>query len=384
MEEKMRRELIIIVDDDPIILAAVSMLLENEGFAVLTAPNPGQALAMMQTQKPDLIISDINMPRINGYQFYEQVRATPAWLDIPFIFLSGQSDTGDLRKGYASGADHYLVKPVKSEDLRIAVNTRLKRAAEIKSAANKSVEETKQQLLQIFSHELRTPLAFVHGYLSLLEDGLPLTADILQPMRSGVNRLQTLINDLMLVVNLENNNQEEALDQFGSPVLIKTAIIEAVMKLAPQAKEKQIGVLNRLSSDYTVLGIYDYLRDIFFRILDNAIKFSSENSYVTVSDTFTNDSVQIHIRDEGFGISAKNHTSIFKKFNQIDRQVREQQGVGLGLAITERLVSLHRGSLNIQSETNKGTTVTITLPRYVAEVKTPVFTKEMADALAGG
>jgi two-component system sensor histidine kinase/response regulator len=360
----MKPKKILVVDNDPSILALVSATLQMDGHIVQAMSNARQALQSMTAHPPDLIISDVNMPEMDGYQFYAAVRENSAWLQIPFIFLSANAGTRFLHQGYATGADLYLLKPVRSEDLRIAVNARLKRGDELSHAAEEKIEETKKQLLRIFSHELRTPLSFVKGYLGFLEEGVPPSRDILDPMRAGMDRLENLINDLILVFNLESESPRRMLQKYGQPVPLKSPLYDAILRVQPLAVDKEITFFKRISEEHQVWGLYDYLQDIFYRVLDNAVKFSAVGKSVVVSKRVQDGEAAIYIQDEGIGISSQNHTSIFKKFNQIDRQRMEQQGVGLGLAITERLVALHNGRITLTKNDAGGTTVKISFPLW--------------------
>src|SRR5688572_18065646 len=164
------QQLILVVDDDVIILETVADFLRLNNYEVLTAANGNQALYLMQSRTPDLVLSDITMPEIDGYQLYEHIRLNPAWGTIPFIFMSARGEQQDIRLGYGMGADAYLIKPFELEDLQIAVQSRLMRVQEIERGARSDVEQMKQQMMMVMGHELRTPLSYVYGYLSLLKE----------------------------------------------------------------------------------------------------------------------------------------------------------------------------------------------------------------------
>ncbi|MCP5099389.1 MAG: response regulator, partial [Chloroflexi bacterium] len=211
----MKQATILAVDDDQTILNSISFVLEMEGYDLVTVNDATKALHVMHESPPDLILSDIQMPIMNGYQFYESVRENPEWVSIPFVFLSAMREQEDVRKGYNLGADHYLAKPFATEDLLITVRTRLQRSAEIKAVSQKEIEDTKEQLLQIFNHELRTPLSYIQGYLSMLTAGEPVSAALIDSMQQGADRLQNLIEDLLLVVHIENDLVEQEVKSFA-------------------------------------------------------------------------------------------------------------------------------------------------------------------------
>src|SRR5690606_31102519 len=164
------RSHILLVDDDRAILEGVADLLSLHGYDVMTAASAKSALKVMQQQVPDLVISDIMMPGMDGYAFYEAVRDNPAWTPIPFIFLAARGQPTDVRRGQSLGADAYVTKPFDPEDLLIAVKARLRRARDIQAAAMSDVEKMKKRLITAFSHELRTPLTIIYGYVNMLRD----------------------------------------------------------------------------------------------------------------------------------------------------------------------------------------------------------------------
>lgn len=359
----MENATILAVDDEQIILNSISIVLELDGYQVKTAYNPLQALQMMRHEPPQLIISDINMPKMNGFEFYRRIRENQDWDTIPFIFLSTQDTKEDIRDGYKLGADHYLPKPFTAEDLRVAVNSRIKRSQQIRTSFEKEIENTKEQLLGVFNHELRTPLSWIAGYLSIIEECEMIEdKNIILGMQKGVKRLEALFNDLASVVNLENKNVEQFFDENSVAVDLGLEMYEAIQQYAEKANEKNITIKNNLPSGYLIKGIAKYVRDIFARIIDNAIKFSHKNSVVTILSTEEDGKATISIKDTGIGIAPHRQKELFNKLHQIDRQKHEQQGVGLGLTIAEKLVNLHKGTILIESEKDNFTCVKISFP----------------------
>jgi len=152
MQGSQPNPLILFVDDDPIIQENVVELLELAGYRTLVANDGVEALVLMDTHLPDLIISDITMPNMDGFAFYEAVRAKTAWLIIPFIFLSARGEQEDIRCGYRMGVDFYLSKPFEPQDLLIAIDSRLKRITEIQSAIRDEVERNIKHLSDSIDH----------------------------------------------------------------------------------------------------------------------------------------------------------------------------------------------------------------------------------------
>ncbi len=204
------QNVILAVDDQPMTLAAVADILQDAGYDVLTAPNGLKALQIMEEQMPDLIVSDVVMPEMDGYQFYEAVRATSTWRMIPFIFLTAQREQDFIRRGYSLGADLYLIKPVDVEDLLLAVETRLKRITDIQIAAREEVGQANKKKIETLGHELFIPLSFVYSNIIKMKNegdtlNLRATIEILNNMQRGTERLATLIEELMSYVDSDSN-----------------------------------------------------------------------------------------------------------------------------------------------------------------------------------
>src|SRR5574341_1438809 len=144
---------ILLVDDELALLESVADILMLGGYRVLTAPDGLSALEMLRQERPDLILSDITMPNLNGFELFEVVRSDPRLASVPFIFLTARGQPTDVRTAQRLGVDAYITKPFEPEDLLLAVENRLKRTHEIQASGQAEVDAMKQQLLMVFSHE---------------------------------------------------------------------------------------------------------------------------------------------------------------------------------------------------------------------------------------
>lgn len=358
---------ILVIDDDEAILASVADVLRVAGYHLLMATNGVRALQVLQHHTPDLIVADIMMPDMDGYQLYEAIRENPDWTPIPFIFLTAKGEQKDIRQGYSLGADHYLTKPFEPEDLLIAIQARLKRAADIQAASQIEVERLKDQLLNVFGHELRTPLSWVHGYVSLLEEGHSSMDDyvvekMLEDTRHGTERLIHLVEDLMLLVNLEGGLTAVEVARYREPVVVGPRIERAIRTVQLKAEEREITISRSYAENLVVSGVPHYVEDIVRRLLDNAIKFGKPHGHVWIKAEESGGLAVISIEDNGIGIAPEEQGKLFMRFEQIDRQKREQQGAGLGLAITRGLVEAHGGEIGVESQPGQGSVFTVTFP----------------------
>ena len=364
---------ILIVDDDPVILTNIADVVRIAGYNLLIAKNGLEALQVMQQHTPDLIVADIMMPAMDGYQFYQAVRENLAWTPIPFIFLSAKGEQKDIRRGYSLGADHYLTKPFEPEDLLLAIEVRLQRVADIQAAAHNDVERTKRQLLTTFGHELRTPLTYIYGYLGLLQQEAghldeDEAEEMLSAVHRGVNRLGKLVEDLLLMVCIDSGVVKAELDRYSQPVNLNMEIPEAARELGVEASKRNIVISITLPDNLIVLGRPAYLRDVFRRLIDNAIKFSKpDGGHIWIETELQAEYGIVKVRDAGIGISSEHQKHLFGQFQQFNRDIMEQQGVGLGLAIAGKLTHLHGGDIQVASQPDQGSTFGVRLPLCKAQ-----------------
>jgi two-component system sensor histidine kinase/response regulator len=369
-EGSMPKKQILVVEDQDLLLMAIRDVLEMEGYKVVTAGDGIEALEVMQTFMPDLIIADISMPRMDGYKFFEAVHIRPEWIPIPFIFLTARAEKEDRLKGKAMGAEDYLVKPFDPQELLVVVRSRIGRAEAIREATEGEFEELKQQIITLLSHELRTPLTSVYGYTELaLEDAAVLPSGEFQQylvgIRRGADRLKNLVEDLLMIVRLDTGQLEREFrllattrDNLGE------IITHTIGMFGVQAAREDITLETNIEPNLPPVLIYDnFFTDALSRLIDNAIKFSrNKGKRVTVSAKAVDGWVEIAVTDEGVGIAPQGVTRLFERFRQINREKMEQQGIGLGLSIVKALITCMEGEVGVVSELGVGSTFTIRLP----------------------
>lgn len=366
----MSKQRILVVDDHELLLAGVQDILETEGYAVSTATDGVQALQVMENVCPALIVADIMMPRMDGYGLYEAVRSRPEWVPIPFIFLTAKADREDRLKGKYLGAEDYITKPFDPQELVIAVHARIERAQAVRQVTETEIDQLKQQIVTVLSHEMRTPLTYVRGYTELaLDDVSSLSPDALEDFLSGIkrgsDRLTRLVEDFLFLIQVDTGQAEKEFNRLACMHHDLGAILEQIVQQhEEQATACGVTLKTIVEPDLPPMRLYEpFFVDALKRLVDNGIKFSrGEGKQVTVSAQVVDDWVEIAVADQGVGISPKDMPHLFERFRQIDRERMEQQGVGLGLAITRELALLHGGEITVESELGMGSTVTIRLP----------------------
>lgn len=359
---------ILVVDDEEELLANTVETLELGGYQCLKARNGVEALGLMQRVMPDLVVSDISMPHMDGYDLYTSVRSNTDWLTLPFIFLTGHGEAHEVRQGYAMGVDMYLTKPVVPDDLLVAVESRLRRVTEIRDAASSSAEIMKQRIMNYLGHELRTPLAYLYGGLAMVvQDGhVAIQGDLLDEMLSemqrGTNRLVTLIEDIMLLIAIDSGVIAQEVSRYGELTLLAHILSAACEKNMEKANAKNIKIALMVPRDLVVKGMSNRLANLFSRLVENAVKFTPKGGHVWVRAEPAGDQVLVSVRDNGIGIPPEKLRMLFQRFNQVNRDKQEQQGMGIGLAIASGLVDVHGGKIRVESQPGEGSTFTVELP----------------------
>jgi len=359
---------ILAVDDEEMILEALQEILSLEGYQVLTARSAHEALQLLENHYPDLIISDVNMPETNGYEFYRRVQERPRLQAIPFVFLSALHDRKHVIEGKALGADDYLSKPITREELLATVKGKLKRAEQLRASASAELSELKNQILHTLSHEFRTPLTTILGFSSiLLDENIHYSPDelraFLENIKTGGDRLQRLVEDFLLTVNIETGQLQKYHEAGHRPTNLLKSVAEVVARTMPAIEEKHFKFRTQLPETLPdVVVSPQAIEDILERLLSNAIKFTAEGGTVEVSVSQEGKHVIIKISDSGIGIPPQEIPKIFDKFYQVNRAKMEQQGAGLGLYIAKQLANINHCELKCESEVGKGSIFSLIIP----------------------
>lgn len=366
---------ILVVEDDLYLMEGIRDILELAGYEVVTADSGKAGLDELSSGLiPDLIVSDIMMPIMDGYEFLNAVRSEERWVDLPFIFLTAKGERADENLGKELGADDYVTKPFGPDDLLVAVSAKLRRLRQLRQKQDQQISELKRNIMTILYHEFNTPLTYVVAYSDMLKqiDANSLTADSLRMYLSGVDsgatRLRRLVENFILLVELETGEAED------SYVLHRGLIDDYQMLLSSLRHESESILAERQQSlnihidPHTppIIGYSDYIVKAMRCLIDNASKFSNKGTAVQISISPTDDeqAVCLAVSDQGRGIPASEMERIFEPFYQVNRQDYEDQGGGAGLTIVKRISQLHGGSIEVESEVGKGSTFRVILPAH--------------------
>lgn len=368
----MTSERILLIEDDQALLDGMHDVLALSGYRVTTATNGLAALDVLGGDEslPDLIVSDIMMPDMDGYQLLETLRANQEWKRIPFIFLTAKTTRPDVRLGKELGADDYLTKPFDVEDLLVAIRSRLQRHIEMDELNRNRLAEMQKNILNALHHEFRTPLQFVIAYSDLIISGdeeldpQELHSYLVEINRGG-ERLMRLVEDVLLLVEMETEEAAKLYQLRKTDIYnLNDFVTEVIASFETRAEEAGVILHCHAAPDLPpVEGDSSFLSIAMRHLLDNAIKFTKgHGSQVEVNLTSEDGYVAISVADDGVGVSPKEHERLFEMFYQANRDQLEQQGTGVGLAIVKHIADLHGGRVHLESRPGKGTTFTLYLP----------------------
>jgi two-component system sensor histidine kinase/response regulator len=358
---------ILVIEDEETIRKNILELLEEEDFEVISSDNGADGIQIAQEQVPDLILCDVMMPELDGYEVLKQVRQYPLTATIPFIFLTALSDKAHLRQGMELGADDYLTKPCLPDELLRAIATRLEKQAAINKQSEQKMNELRSSISGSLPHELKTPLS---GIL-LLSDLMLLEFDCLKPSKIRrmleriqiyVKRLDRLVENFLLSTKLQLIYQDaEAVKALKS---CQTDSVKIIITEQSIEKSRQFGREADLQLELEDANIKiaesDFIK-IIAELLDNSCKFSKAHTPIKITSRVEDNTFVLDVSDRGRGMSAEQIANI-GAYIQFDRKLYEQQGSGLGLVIAKRLAEIYAGRLTIESIPDQQTTVRVDLP----------------------
>jgi len=386
---------ILVVDDEKEIRDFLQKALSRIGnFHVELATSGEDALQKIKKESFDLVLTDLKMPKMDGLQLMTEIaRSKP---EILTMMMTGHGTIDSALEAMKRGASDYLMKPLSLDELMIRIQkvlaerqrfVRLKDFADQLEKANqelRKIDAMKSEFVSIASHELRTPLAAIKNAVQLMLSGK--TGEInenqskfLSMAERNINRLTNILNDLLNLSRIESGKIELKFESLKLEGIIELT----ASSLRPQADVKSIQIEVDISEPLpAVYGDPEKIEQILTNLVGNAIKFTPEGGKIFIrakqlskeQEGGYGDKVAVSVKDTGIGIPPEHLEAIFEKFHQVEGSLqRSMSGTGLGLAITKGLVEAHQGKIWVESEVEKGSTFTFTLPLAEGERREPHF-----------
>jgi two-component system, sensor histidine kinase and response regulator len=372
MQEK--EPVILVVDDTEDNLDLLEFALKRKPVRMLRAMSGMECLALAAERQPDIILLDIQMPEMDGFETLKRLRANSVTSKIPVVFLTAQrKDAESIAAGLALGAEQYLTKPIDTDELlvRTRMLIQLKRA-------EAELERTKADFTAMLVHDLRSPLIGVKSVIELLQDsgkGAILNDDhfeLLNSAHASAKKLLELIGDF-----LDLSKYESGTISFDASVTPVSAFINPVVaQMDIQFKQRNVKIVKAIPDNLPMVFVDPMKTEqVIMNLLSNALKFTKGGGMVTIDAAPVTEEVPtpegvknkpfvlVNITDNGVGISPDEVSLLFERYKQVSSaRIVKQKGTGLGLVICKRIVEAQGGRIAAESEQGKRTTFSFTLP----------------------
>lgn len=360
---------VLIVDDTPANIDVLDLFLEKEGYKISVAQSGESALDLAGRISPDLILLDVMMPGIDGFETCLRLKANEKTQDIPIIFITARNEPTDIVKGFSVGGVDYITKPFSQEEVCARINLHLKLKTlmadlEAKNSKLAQLNDLKNKFLGMASHDLRNPISTIQGFSQIMLDhGDTLAEDekkeFLQSIHKVSRDMLALLGDLLNISTIESGK----LDLQLKPGSLKQLVGERIRMYQVMAERKNIAT----HMDIEEIPVFSFdahrISQVIDNLLSNAIKFSPTGKEIFISLGNKNGQAIFSVRDQGPGISSKDQDKLFKHFQKLEaRPTADEPSHGLGLAIAKKMVETHAGKITVQSTPGSGATFSFQIP----------------------
>lgn len=363
MADNEKKPLILVVDDISQNLKILGHILSDAGYEMAFAQNGKQALNILDTVSPDLMLLDIMMPEVDGYEVCKKVNSNEAKKDIPIIFLTAKSDTADVAKGFSLGAVDYISKPFNKQELLARIKTHL----ELKFSREKlkNALASKNKFFSIIAHDLRHPIDAILSFAFMMNKyAAEMTKEELEKITTELVAMTNNTSDLLENLLMWSKSQTNSLD-FDPIKFSLTEVLEKISELLSGAlTKKKINFTFSVSEDLEVYGDLNMIETVIRNLITNAVKFTEEGGEILVKGEELRKSVRITVEDNGIGMSEEDIEKLFRNDIKFSNPgTNKEKGSGLGLMLCKEFIEKHKGTINVHSELGKGSSFIINLPK---------------------
>jgi two-component system sensor histidine kinase/response regulator len=351
---------VVIIDDEPSMRKNLARMLETESFQVWTAEDGLEGLDSIEKNLPDVILCDVVMPRLDGFDLLQKVKSSNATALTPVILLSGRSEKNTVRRGMELGADDYLVKPFTTDELLNSIQSQLNKQAAFDSRTHEKLQE-KSHFVSCVMHDFRGPLAILLLSIETLQDerlkfSPKEKSNLLAEMRHQIAHMSQMLEELLSQAETEHKACPAHFSEVELSGLCRRIVDE--IRLLNRQRTVELVVPEQ---EVVVQTDELLLRQTILNLLLNAVKYSPSEKRVLLRVCQDKESVDIEIQDQGIGISAEDQKRIFKPFERGSNS-EATHGSGYGLCIVKSYLDRIGGELDVKSEQGIGSCFTVRLP----------------------
>jgi two-component system, sensor histidine kinase and response regulator len=361
---------ILLVDDDRLNLRILSNILKSEGYALASAASGEEALELYETFKPDLVLLDVVMPGIDGFETCRRIRASHQDNSAPVIFITAKSESDDVVEGLSAGGVDYLPKPFRPKEALARIRTHMQLKILLEQQKNlvdqlSNANSAKNKFLGMAAHDLRNPLASIRGLAEFLQEGIVgnLTADQLDLVKSiheASQGMLDMVNELLDLATIEAGELQVHPERKNLVEVIEKAVYHSNI----QAAKKGTKIFFR--PDYALVELMidsAKMKQVLDNLLSNAVKYSPPGSSVQVQLAPMGNTWTFSVIDQGPGIPTGEMDRLFKDFSRLSvKPTGGEKSTGLGLAICRKIVESHQGSVSAENIPGGGCRFTVILP----------------------
>lgn len=361
---------ILIVDDNQTNIILLQAILKRAKYNTVSATNGTDALRIMQEMHPDLVLLDIMMPEMDGYEVARRKDEIEDIQSIPFLFVTALSDTNSMVKGFKAGCSDFITKPFNTEEILIRIhhqiiNVENRRIINSKNEELKSLIRNRDKLYAVVAHDLRSPLGTIKSVLDILDENLNSEIigfelyDLLHATTESADELFGLLENLLFWTR----TQMGKLIFQPKEIKITDAVTDAIKATSSMSNIHRIDISYSDNTDNaTVLADKNMITTVIRNILVNAIKFSDEDSSIEIETKIVDNQLSCSITDHGCGMDDEVKQALQQQISITTTGKHQEEGTGLGLTLCREFIRAHNGNLSFESEMNVGTTFTFTIP----------------------
>ncbi len=384
---------ILMVDDNPKNLQLLGTTLRNEGYNLEFATSGKMALNWVSKKIFDLILLDIMMPEMSGFEVCEKIRNIPEYNDVPIVFLTAKTEKESIVQGFKLGAQDYITKPFDTSELlaRVRTHLELRYSREQLKSINKNLEElvkertreleilnaqlqaanqelinldkAKAEFLHIIAHEIRTPLNGIKGSIDIIKElnmGNSL-GSLFSILEESVTRLERFALLALKITQLRTGKYELDLQ----PITCAQLFDSVIKKNELNINRKSLQIIKHIDPELKIMVDWELLTQCIHSIIDNAIKFSPQAGKIIIEADESENHIILKVKDEGPGFSQKALDHLFKLFSPGEKHINENEGIDLAMA--KMIMDVHRGEIMVNNY-EKGALVTLLFPKVTTEL----------------
>jgi len=366
----MTKTSILLVDDVPANLSLLMNLLTNEGYEIFVAQSGERALIQAPESLPDIIILDVMMSGLDGFETCKRLKENEKTKHIPVIFMTALGDTVDKVKGFNSGGVDYITKPIQHEEVLVRIKTHLtimnlQSELQLKNEQLSELNVTKDKFFNIIAHDLKNPFSVLLGFSQLLLKNLgsydkEKIEQQVQLIHNASNKGYKLLQNLLEWSRLQTGKSKHNPKKLDLHILIEDVLTQT----RNLAKQKSIMIYNLVFEKIFVYADEEMTYSVIYNLVSNAIKYTHKGGEITISSEEIRNMIEISVADTGIGITEDILKNLFRiDMNHSTQGTEGEEGTGLGLILSSEFIRKNGGKITVKTKPNEGSDFRFTLPR---------------------